>query len=604
MQQVECRNFTTLSGMKMHPLTVAGAVASTLVISSCLSLHAFTPDRETQIVVPSLTWYAQLGTDVAVSGDTAVVGAPGVEKNGSVIGAAYVFARQGAGWVQQAELTAADAAAGSEFGYSVAISGDTVVIGAYGDSAMGDAAGAAYVFVRAGGIWTQQAKLTPRDARTAQRFGDPVAIDGDRIVVGAFADDEFAPAAGAAYVFMRTGSAWIEESKLTALEPGMGDLFGFAVALRGNTIAVGAPFRTVDANGCAGAAYVFEYGMGGWSQTAAMAASDPAPDSLLGWSVELMNDAMVAGAPRGRQGQDPTGVVYLFGRGPGGWQEQGRLVALDAAPNDWFGYDLAGTEDEIAVGASQDSSFGPSSGALYLFRNAGGIWVQQSQFVGTAVAPWDQFGFSVAFDGQSLAAGAPFNSTPALPLIGTAYVFTQAAAPPVNNPPVADASATATEAIAGVNGIAQVTLDGSRSSDPENDPLRFVWTEGTEVLGESARVTVPLAVGIHQVTLAVSDGEAVATTTLMIEVISPATVLRRLVHDLPTLDLPRGQQAVLRGMLSSAIRALDRGRPAQGLHHLSVARKYLAVQSGRHISAATAGRLIGEIDTLVTALRS
>jgi hypothetical protein len=187
------------------------------------------------------------GVSVAISGSTAVVGA---DTKNSNTGAAYVFVRSGKGWSQQAELTAADAAAGDEFGYSVAISGSTAVIGA---PLKYNQAGAAYVFVRSGTSWSQQAELTDSHGLPSEEFGQSVAISGCTAVVGALGKNE---STGAAFVFARSGTAWAQQAKLTALDAAFGDEFGTSVAISGSTAVIGAP----DKNNQTGAAYVFANG--------------------------------------------------------------------------------------------------------------------------------------------------------------------------------------------------------------------------------------------------------------------------------------------------------------------------------------------------------
>ncbi|MBK8430869.1 MAG: FG-GAP repeat protein [Chloroflexi bacterium] len=138
---------------------------------------------------------------VAVSGDTAVIGAWRDDDGGDNSGSAYVFTRMGGVWSQQAKLTASDASAGDYFGYAVAVSGDTAVIGAYFDDDGGTNSGSAYLFTRTGGVWSQQAKLTASDPAANDFFGIAVAISGDMAVIGSFVDDDGGTDSGSAYVF-------------------------------------------------------------------------------------------------------------------------------------------------------------------------------------------------------------------------------------------------------------------------------------------------------------------------------------------------------------------------------------------------------------------
>ena len=158
-----------------------------------------------------------------------------------------MFVRSGTAWSQQAELTAADGAANDYFGTSVAISGSTVVVGA---PSKNSSTGAAYVFVRSGTAWSQQAELTAADGASGDSFGTSVAISGTTAMVGAPSKDS---STGAAYVFARSGTAWPQQAKLTAADATAGDQFGYWVGISGPTAVVGAPNR----NSGTGAAYAF-----------------------------------------------------------------------------------------------------------------------------------------------------------------------------------------------------------------------------------------------------------------------------------------------------------------------------------------------------------
>jgi hypothetical protein len=201
----------------------------------------------------------QFGNSVSVSGDTVVVGADwddvGVNTNQ---GSAYVFVRSGSTWTQQAKLTASDGAANDYFGYSVSVSGDTVVVGAYWDAVDANVnQGSAYVFVRTGTTWSQQAKLTASDGAANDYFGYSVSVSGDAVVVGAYWDAVGANVnQGSAYVFVRTGTTWSQQAKLTASDGAAGDQFGISVSVSGDTVVVGANFDKVAANN-QGSAYVY-----------------------------------------------------------------------------------------------------------------------------------------------------------------------------------------------------------------------------------------------------------------------------------------------------------------------------------------------------------
>jgi len=220
----------------------------------------------------------QFGYSVAIAGDTMVVGAYVLASdNGAASGSAYVFTRStGSTWTEQAKLTASDGAAEDRFGESVTIAGDTIVVGAPGDDENGTGSGTAYIFTRTGTSWTEQAKLTASDGAAADVFGNSVAIDGDSMVVGAHLDDvNGITNSGSAYVFLRTGTTWTEQAKLTASDGAAADRFGESVAIAGDTIVVGA--HVDDDNGTgSGSGYIFTRTGTAWTEQAKLTASDGA----------------------------------------------------------------------------------------------------------------------------------------------------------------------------------------------------------------------------------------------------------------------------------------------------------------------------------------
>ena len=194
---------------------------------------------------------------MAISGDTIAVGARRNDDAGSESGSAYVFNRSGATWSEQAKLTASDPAAGDHFGYYIAVEGDTLVAGARFNDDAGTNSGSAYVFTRSGTTWSEQAKLTADDAAAEDMFGIGVSVEGDTVVVGARGHDDDGADSGAAYVFTRSGATWTQADKLTAGDAAAGDMFGGSVDISGGNIVVGA-LGDDDAGSESGSAYVFE----------------------------------------------------------------------------------------------------------------------------------------------------------------------------------------------------------------------------------------------------------------------------------------------------------------------------------------------------------
>jgi len=363
---------------------------------------------------------AYFGYSVALAGDTAVVGADGDESfPGLSTGSAYVFTRQDSVWTQQAKLTSSDAAAGDRFGYSVSLSGDTAVIGAYWDEVAGISTGSAYVFVRVDNMWSQEQKITASDGAGADLFGAAVAVSGDTAVVGAYGNhDSSRYYLGSAYVFARSGESWTEQAMLSAYDAAAFDQFGYSVALSGSTAVVGAPYDDISTYQTqTGSACVFVRSGGGWTQQGKLTASDAAFGDSFGRAVAISGDTAVVGA---YEHVDGRGAAYVFVRSGGTWTQQAKLFAVDAAKNDYFGWSVAVSGDTAVVGAHGDNSY---AGSAYVYTRSNGAWTEQQKLVSSDPAAKD-FGYSVAVEGDTVVVGTPFNVT-GLMNSGSAHVFTR-----------------------------------------------------------------------------------------------------------------------------------------------------------------------------------
>jgi len=263
-----------------------------------------------------------LGSSVAVSGDTVVVGAPTDDVGATANqGSAYVFVKPASGWAnatETAKLTASDGASGDQLGFSVAVSGDTVVAGASLDNVGANAdQGSAYVFVKPASGWasaTETAKLTASDGASGDELGRSVAASGDTVVGGAWLDDAPAANQGSAYVFVKPASGWAsatQTAKLTASDGAAGDNLGVSITVSGDTVVAGAPADDIGVNANQGSAYVFVKPASGWgsaTETEKLTASDGAGGDQFGLSVAVSGDTVVAGAP-----VDGAGSAYVFG---------------------------------------------------------------------------------------------------------------------------------------------------------------------------------------------------------------------------------------------------------------------------------------------------
>jgi hypothetical protein len=309
--------------------------------------------------------YDWFGYATALVGDTAIIGAPNDGDRGSKAGAAYVFTRSGNAWTQRTKLRASDGAEFDVFGTAVSASVNTVVVGAPRDGLT--EVGAAYVFTGTGSSWSQQAKLVPPDGAIGDKCGGAVAIDVDTIVVGAYYDDDHGRNSGSAYVFVRNGGSWGLQAKLVPDDGARDDYFGWAVAVSGDCVLVGA-YADDDRGGASGSVYVFTREQGTWSQTDKLIAGDGSSGDDFGYSVALSGDTAVIGALGDDDRGTNAGSMYVFTRQQTAWGQRAKLLASDGGPaDDQFGVSVALHDDRAVCGAHQDDETVFNTGSAYIF---------------------------------------------------------------------------------------------------------------------------------------------------------------------------------------------------------------------------------------------
>ena len=339
------------------------------------------------------------GFSVALDGNTVVSGAPGCYMHWCPALNGSVYVLRASDGEELAKLTAADAAPGDVFGENVAIDGDTVVVGARGDN---NVTGAVYVFRASDG--EQLAKLTATNGAAGDHFGHSVAIDGDTVVVGARGANSVT---GAAYVF-HTTDGWDThtEIKLTASDGASEDLFGQSVAIDAGAGAVVVGASQSRKAGGTGAAYLFRTTDGGatYGQLAKLTAADAAAGDGFGWSVAIDSGTIVVGA---YGDDDAAGAAYVFRTSDDGIVYS-KLTASDAAADDQFGVSVAIDGATVVVGAYQDGDAGIGSGSAYVFRTNDGsaTYDQVAKLTASDGAVNDAFGISVAIDGATVVVGA------------------------------------------------------------------------------------------------------------------------------------------------------------------------------------------------------
>lgn len=376
------------------------------------------------------------GEVVAVSGDTAVVGAVSFDGAATNGGGAFVFERNEGGtdaWGEAVGLTASDAALNAGFGRSVTIDGDTVVAGAPGENTTGGVMiGSVYVFERdQGGVgnWGEVKKVTPDDSATLDFFGDAVSLDGDLLAVGAVGDDTVNENAGAVYIFGRDIGGvdnWGQIAKITAADGEENVGFGERIALDGDLLAVGVGRYSVNADR-AGAVYVFERDRDGpdnWG-LATQITDDAMAVDFFGNGVSLDGDRLVVGSPGNDDRAPEAGAVYVYRRDEGGadnWGRTAKLYAIDAAEGDLLGASVAIRGDTLTAG-SFDNDNGFNAGSVYVWsRSPTDTWVALARLLASDGTNSDELGASVAIAARTIVAGAPEDDSPDTQT-GSAYVF-------------------------------------------------------------------------------------------------------------------------------------------------------------------------------------
>lgn len=362
---------------------------------------------------------AEFGRAVAVSGTTALIGAPQDDTPAHTAGSAAVFVRNGDTWSQQARLVASPSRPGDYFGTSVALDGDTAVVGAPRDD-FGDQfpdAGSAYVFTRSGATWTLQARLTPPRPWKDGLFGWSVAVQGNTAVIGA-PRYRGEVVSGLTFVFTRSGATWSQRAVLVPSDARYDDLFGLAVAIDRGSIIVGASGHATASGGDAGAAYVFVHTAAGWIEQAELTVVlRGSPIERFGTAVDISADTVVVGAISGNARHIAfTGAAYVFTRSGGVWAQEAKLVAKHPHEFDYFGCAVA-VQSGVAVVGAEARTAESTEGAAYVFHRRGTSWIQREPLVPMATLDPILFGAAVALDGSTLLVGAPLDQS------GTVYAY-------------------------------------------------------------------------------------------------------------------------------------------------------------------------------------
>ena len=388
-----------------------------------------------EVTETSAGFTPEFGVSVALHGTTAMVGAQQMKVGDNEDqGAVYVFEQSGGVWTETQQLVANDGQAGDTFGNAVVFEGDTALIGAYA-ALIGEnfSQGAAYVFTLQDGTWTQAQKLVAPDGQMFENFGYSLGLSGTTAMIGADAAQVGANSfQGAVYVFDGSSGTWTNTQKLSASDGGIGDIFGYSIAFDGTTAVIGAYAN----NQYQGAAYVFGNSGGTWTESQKLVADDGASNTYFGYATALSGSTILVGAwGASPGGNDTQGAAYIFTNTGGTWTQTQELVADDGLPQDKFGHSVALDGTTALIGA--DGSAGPAGpdagtayGAVYAFDGSSGTWTQTQKFYANDGQPAFQFGFPVTLDGNTALVGSWLWISPAGAMQGSAYFFEYGAPPP------------------------------------------------------------------------------------------------------------------------------------------------------------------------------
>ena len=414
-----------VAGVLLITLLTLFAPARSVMTQSSLTF------TQTKLLAADAAQYNYFGLSVAVRGDTAIVGAYGKSDLVRNAGAAYAFTRNSGSWTQQARLGTSTPLIDAYLGATVATNGSYTAAGAPYASVGAQNDGVVYLFSNA--TWQQQTILLPNDPDSLSQFGNALAINDNTLFVGAPMHDSFGVNAGAVYVFTFDGASWVQQQKLIGVDTAPGDRFGSALALNDGWLAVSAPLHSSPGSP-GGAVYLFEFDGISWVQRYKVGAPDTIAGDRFGSAIALDDGWLAVGVPLHRFVGSASGAVYLFEFNGTAWVQRQKFVASDTAGSDQFGSALALENRRLVVGAPLHNSNGPASGAVYIFERATTTWIERAKLIGSDTNAGDRLGGSISIDGNTILVGA-YGDTAAGPATGAAYVFVEVTGPGLTTTP-------------------------------------------------------------------------------------------------------------------------------------------------------------------------
>lgn len=339
------------------------------------------------------------GFSVAISGNTCVIGS----WSDGISGSAYIYHFDGLQWIQQAKLVPSDGAEFDQFGRSVAVSGDTVVIGSWLDDDNGNQSGSAYIYRFDGSIWNEEAKIVPSDGDAGDSFGRSVSVSNNTAVVGAYFDDDNGVASGSVYVFNFDGAQWIEEAKLLPSDGAARDNFGNSISVSEDIIAIGSWFDD-DNDEDSGSVYIFRFEDAQWVEETKLTGTVAGlsnKENYFGTSLAASENVIIIGESKDDDLGHNSGSAYIYRFNGTQWMLETKLLASDAEIGGSFGQSVSISGDIAMVGSHISGDSGVASGAAYLFHFDGVNWIEETKLLAADGAQEDLFGWAVGVSGDT-----------------------------------------------------------------------------------------------------------------------------------------------------------------------------------------------------------
>ncbi len=377
---------------------------------------------EQEINNPSPTENDRFGSSVSIYGDSCIIGAYLEDTGEDNAGSVYIFTRSGTSWSLEQEIHNPSPTADDYFGSSVAIYGDTCIIGAYQEDTGGSAAGSVYIYTRSGTTWSLQQEIHNPSPTADDKFGYRVSIYSDSCIIGAYLEDTGEDDAGSVYIYTRSGTTWSLEQEINNPSPVADDKFGDRVSIYGDTCIISA-YGDDTGESSAGSVYIYTRSGTTWSLEQEINNPSPTADDYFGYSVSIYGDTCIISASHEDTGFDQAGSVYIYTRSGTTWSLEQEIHNPSPTADDRFGFSVSIYSDTCIISASYEDTGESGAGSAYIYTRSGTSWSLEQEIHNPSPTADDNFGWSVSIYSDSCIIGAYQEDTGA-DSAGSAYVFT------------------------------------------------------------------------------------------------------------------------------------------------------------------------------------